>query len=124
MKDKVIMDQVEIATISILRKLEIPQHLSGYPYIKTAVRLLVGKPDFIRRVTRELYPAIANEHNTTSARVERSIRHAAHDHANLEAMKSLLHFQGKKITNSHFLAALAEAVMLQMATESFNEEDV
>lgn len=112
------MNQVEITTIDFLHKLEIPQHLRGYEYIKTGVRLLIEKPDMIYAITKELYPAIAKEHGTKANRIERGIRHLIQNRdMNYNAMKVLLHIKGNRPTVGHFLAALAEAVRWQMARE-------
>ncbi len=112
------MNQVEITTIDFLHKLEIPQHYRGYAYIKTAVKLLIEKPDMIYAITKELYPAIASEHGTKGSRVERGMRHAISeiDYTNYDAMKTLLHIR-ERATVGHFLGALAEAVRLQIARD-------
>lgn len=109
------MDQVEIITISLLRVLEIPAHIAGYQFIKTAVHLIKADPSLLQRVTRELYPAIAHAHSTTPSKTERGIRHALALATDDESIrKKVLGTARKGITNSHFLAALTESVGIDL----------
>ena len=48
----------------------------GWGYLKTAIELCMEDEQRLHNITRSLYPAIAEAHGTTPARVERSIRHA------------------------------------------------
>lgn len=38
--------------------------------------MAIEDPEIINAVTKQLYPNVAKEYNTTSSRVERAIRHA------------------------------------------------
>ncbi len=49
-------------------------HLNGYHYLQTALLLLCQDPGRYRRITGELYPAVARVWQSTASRVERSIR--------------------------------------------------
>lgn len=48
-------------------------NLKGYNFLIDAVKLVKENPDMT--LTKHLYPAIAELHNTTSSKVERAIRH-------------------------------------------------
>ena len=49
-------------------------HFGGYHYLQTAILLVFRNPDRYSHITKELYPAVARIYQTTSSRVERSIR--------------------------------------------------
>lgn len=59
-----------------LSALGMPPHLLGYDYIMSALDMILSNPEYLHRLTKGLYADIALKHNTTSARVERAIRHA------------------------------------------------
>ncbi len=60
----------------ILQKIGIPSNLNGYSYLKSAITLAIEDKSMLSGITKILYPNIAKICNTTSVRVERSIRHA------------------------------------------------
>jgi len=60
--------------IIILREFSAPPHLSGYKYVQSAIKIAYGDVSILGRVCKSLYPAVAELHDTTSSRVERSIR--------------------------------------------------
>jgi len=108
------LDQFDLEVINALRELEIPVHLRGYEYIKTTMKVIKSNPKAIQRVIK-LYETIAEMEDTTPSRVERGIRHA------LESAESDFLTQKKvlgtdrKLTNSEFLATLAEVVRVKLA---------
>ncbi|WP_422123186.1 sporulation transcription factor Spo0A [Planococcus sp. X10-3] len=61
---------------SVIKEIGIPPHINGYIYLKEAVHLVLEDPTVLQKVTKSLYPGIAAKFDTTSTRVERSIRHA------------------------------------------------
>lgn len=92
----------------------IPPHIQGYQYIHTAIEMILDKPFFINRITKELYPGIAEQHDTTASKVERSIRHAVEvvwSRGNVEAINDVFGFtvctHENKPTNGEFIALLA-----------------
>lgn len=60
----------------ILADLGIPDHLTGYTYLLTAIEICLQNPEALRKVTAFLYPAVAQCHATTYHVVERGIRNA------------------------------------------------
>jgi len=110
------LDKLDLEVISALRELEVPVHLLGYEYIKTALNVLRTDPSTIHRIIKELYPAIAGIHNTKSSRVERGIRHAlTFAFMDLAVLKKVIG-TSRKLTNSEFLATLHEVIMIKLAT--------
>lgn len=60
--------------IEFLMKNGIRPHLKGFKYIYEAVEILMYNDNL--KLTIDVYPEIAENHNTTWRRIERSIRHA------------------------------------------------
>lgn len=57
-----------LSRIGILRNYE------GYEFIRCAIKLIMGNPELIQSVTKQLYPRIAGMFNCSPACVERNIR--------------------------------------------------
>ena len=112
--------KIDAILFNCLKNLGMPANLSGYTYTKTAVQLVRQNPELIRAITKELYPMIAETHNTTPTRVERAIRHAVEVtwwQGNIDFQKELFGYtisadKGKP-TNSEFIATIVEYINLQ-----------
>ena len=104
-----------------LMEVGIPLAIKGYRYTVTGVKLLLDHPEMADGITKELYPAIARQHNTISSRVERGIRYAiefAFTNGNSEVLyryfrNTVSGIKGKP-TNSEFLTLMAEVVRAQL----------
>lgn len=59
-----------------LYRLHIPPNLRGHHYLVYAVDQVVSNPLRVKDVTKDLYPDIAHQYNTTWKAVERNIRSA------------------------------------------------
>jgi len=117
------MKKFELEVINALRELEVPAHLKGYEYIKTAINCIHDNSQIIYHMTKELYPAVAKRHNTTATRVERGIRHAAKfAFMDLVVLKKVLG-TSRELTNSEFLATLNEVIKVKLATDQPSVED-
>ncbi|MCD8328838.1 MAG: sporulation initiation factor Spo0A C-terminal domain-containing protein [Ruminococcus sp.] len=68
--------RLELLTTNFILKLGVPEKLKGYHYLREAILLLINDSQMLESVTKILYPAVAKKFNTTSSRVERSIRYA------------------------------------------------
>ena len=71
-------------------------------------------------ITKELYPKIADEFNTTVSRVERSIRHAIEiswNRGNWDYMQEIFGYSvdidRSKPTNSEFITTVADKLRLE-----------
>ena len=72
-------------------------------------------------MTKQLYPSVAKQYETTSSRVERAIRHAievAWNRGKVDAIDALFGYtinnhKGKP-TNSEFIALIADRLRLEM----------
>lgn len=69
--------KVETKSIhEVLLGIGIPPNILGYCYILYALELILFNPNYLRGITKQLYPDVAKKFNTTPVRVERDIRHA------------------------------------------------
>jgi len=106
----------------VLHELGIPAHIKGYLYLRDAIELVIEDVDFLGAVTKELYPEVAENFNTTSSRVERAIRHAievAWNRGNTEALTGYfsnndITEKDDKPTNSQFIAKIADQLRLKL----------
>jgi len=101
----------------MLRCLGVPAHLRGYRYLITAIMAVLRNDRLMECVTKELYPYVAETHDSTSTRVERALRHAievAWARGNIEEQERLFGYtvslsKGKP-TNSEFIAMIANQI--------------
>lgn len=98
----------------------IPPHIKGYSYLRDAIKMTVERPYVINAVTKELYPAVAQMHNTSSSKVERAIRHAievAWNRGRIDAINAIfgtrIYLGTEKPTNSEFVALVADKLILE-----------
>ena len=67
---------LQCTVTNMLHQVGIPSHIKGFQYIRDSILCVYRDPSLIGGITKELYPTIAELHNTTVSRVERAIRHA------------------------------------------------
>ena len=114
---------IETMVTNIIHEIGIPAHIKGYQYLRHAIIMVVDNLDVINSITKELYPTVAKDFNTTPSRVERAIRHAievAWDRGDTDVLNSFFGYtiansKGKP-TNSEFIAMIADRLRLQMKT--------
>ena len=115
-----IAEIIESKVTNIIHKVGIPAHIKGYKYLRCAIKKTIIDEDIINSVTKELYPEVAKEYNTTPPRVERAIRHAievAWNRGEEETLNKIFGYtvssnKGKP-TNSEFIAMIADRLRLQ-----------
>ena len=111
--------ELEIRVTKVLHELGVPAHIRGHNYLRDAIMLTVSDPSLLNVVTKELYPAVAKQHGSSSSKVERAIRHAievAWCRGNIEAIHRFFGFtvndnKGKP-TNSECIAMIADKLRL------------
>lgn len=116
---------MESMVTDIIHEIGIPAHIKGYQYLRHAIMMAVDDLDIINSITKELYPTVAKDFNTTSSRVERAIRHAievAWDRGDTDVLNSFFGYtiansKGKP-TNSEFIAMIADKLRLQIKNAS------
>jgi two-component system response regulator (stage 0 sporulation protein A) len=104
---------------SVMHELGIPAHIKGYLYLRDAIIMVVDRVDLLSKITKELYPTIAQKYLTTPSRVERAIRHAievAWDRGNMDFIQRVfghtISQEKGKPTNSEFIAMVADRLRL------------
>lgn len=103
----------------IFMTIGIPAHVSGYYFLREAIRLAVGNFEMIKGITKKLYPLVASRFNTSAGIVERSIRNAIVIACNNNKIINLNILFGAAIfernyrpSNGELIALLAEKVYL------------
>lgn len=105
---------------SVFLMVGIPAHIKGFHYLREGVRLVIEDSSYINKITKELYPAIAQSFDTTPSKVERAIRHAIEVAWNRGKIENINHVFGYQIygkndkpTNGEFIALMADRLSMQ-----------
>lgn len=116
-----VQKNIEVEVTNVLHEIGVPAHIKGYQYLRDAIIMVIKDIDIINSITKQLYPNIAKEYNTTPSRVERAIRHAievAWGRGQVDAIDTLFGYTvnlGKgKPTNSEFIAMIADKLRLEL----------
>lgn len=101
-----------------------PANLKGYHYLREAVMISEKDTDVSIAVTKLLYPQVAKKYNSTSQKVERSIRNAIEvtwSRGNIENIEKLFGYSkesGKsRPTNSEYIARIKEKIRFDFLEE-------
>lgn len=112
---------VEMMVTDVIRNLGVPAHIKGYHYLRCAILNSIRDFTLMECVTKQLYPFVARQYNTTSSRVERAIRHAieiAWDRGNSEEISNYFGYRADNYrcrpTNSEFIALITDKMRLQL----------
>ncbi|WP_416145531.1 sporulation initiation factor Spo0A C-terminal domain-containing protein [Planococcus koreensis] len=99
-----------------MKDIGIPPHIQGYHYLKEAISQVMDNPALLNKVTKELYPNVAERMDSTPTRVERSIRHAIELVWNRDDTRHISAIFGyseellkEKPTNSKFIAMIVNS---------------
>lgn len=110
---------LETDVTNMIHEIGVPAHIKGYQYLRDAIMMAVEDMNMLNSITKILYPTIAKNHQTTSSRVERAIRHAievAWSRGKMDTIDELFGYTvnvGKgKPTNSEFIALIADKIRL------------
>ena len=102
-----------------LLRLGVPTSLHGYHMLKSAIKLVYVNPKIAYQATTELYPAIEQEYETNSHRVERNIRHAVEyvfSNTDLEVLHEYFgnttSVSKSKLTNTQFICGVVEYIRM------------
>ena len=113
-------NNLQIAVTNVLHELGVPSHIKGYSYIRESILEIFFNPAIVGGITKELYPKIAEEFNTTVSRVERAIRHAIEvswNRGNWDLMQEIFGYSvdidKAKPTNSEFIVTIADKLRLE-----------
>ena len=99
----------------------IPAHIRGYHYLREAIKMVIEDKDCINRITKQLYPNVADKFNTTQSKVERAIRHAidvAWSRGKAEGINQAFGYtvygNFDRPTNGEFIAIVADKLNLEL----------
>ncbi|MCB2294452.1 sporulation transcription factor Spo0A [Clostridium algoriphilum] len=113
------LDMIEQIT-KIIHEIGIPANIKGYMYLREAINMVVNNTSLLSSVTKELYPSLGKEFNTTASRVERAMRHAievAWTRGEVETINKIFGYtirnEKGKPTNSEFIAMVADKLRLE-----------
>lgn len=113
-------NDLEAYVTECIHELGVPAHIKGYHYIRTAIMMVVENMDLLNYITKQLYPSIAKQYQTTPSRVERAIRHSievAWIRGKQETINEIfgytVHTGKGKPTNSEFIAMVADKIRIE-----------
>lgn len=100
---------------NVLFDLGVPMHIKGYRYIYQGVYQIVQMDSEAFKITREIYPDLASQFETTVTSVEKAIRSAIDltlSRGNMEYIKSYFSKElfNDKITNKAFMVKIATEI--------------
>lgn len=105
----------------MMHEVGIPASISGYHYIRESIMMSLSDRRILKSITKELYPTVAKNNDTTPSRVERAIRHAvevAWQRGDVETLNAIFGYTVKstkgKPTNGEFISMLTERVRLDL----------
>jgi len=108
---------VEEKVANLFLALGIPPQIKGYQYLREAVKMVLNDHSVINRITKELYPGVAKQYDTSASKVERAMRHAievAWNRGRIGSANKLLGYevfsQRDKPTNGEFIAMVADKI--------------
>ena len=104
----------------IIHELGVPSNLKGYNYIREGIMLVYYNPTLSSKITKGLYPQIAEKYTSNESRVERSMRHAIEvswNRGNWDMMEDIFGYSVSidkaKPTNSEFIVTIADMLRLE-----------
>lgn len=111
--------ELERYVADLMHEVGVPAHIRGYDYIRDSILLSLENRNMLKAITKDLYPTVAKNNNTTASRVERAIRHAievAWGRGDIDTLNSIFGFTVKsskgKPTNGEFISMLTERIRL------------
>ena len=114
---------LEISVTNTIHAVGVPANIKGYQYLRDAIIMSINDTELINAVTKQLYPLVAQKHNTSPSRVERAIRHAievACVRGSEDTLYTLFGYTVNKSkgkpTNSEFIAMIADKLRLEMVS--------
>lgn len=105
---------------SLFLTLGIPANIKGYHYLREAILMALSDPTLMSRITKELYPGVANRFSTTASKVERAMRHAidvAWSRGRMDSVNRMYGFRlfekYDKPTNGEFISCICEQLKME-----------
>lgn len=123
---------IEENVTKLLLAIGIPINLQGFRYLRQAIKIVINDNEILGRITKGLYPAVADYFGVTPIVIERGMRHAvdvAYHRHTLVALNDFfdvdVYDTRIKPTNSEVIALIAERVTILLRQAGFeNVESV
>ena len=111
---------LEQTLTDIITVVGVPANIKGYKYLRDAITHVIGNQRLASSITKQLYPLVAEENNTSASKVERAIRHAIEVGYNAGKIINVNEVFGLKIldtyekpSNGEFIALVADRLILK-----------
>ena len=111
-----------VKVTQLLHDMGIPAHLCGHDYLRDAIMMVMESHEVSGRMTKEIYPEIANKYKKSPQSVERAIRTAldvAWTRGKTELINDIFRFtvniQKGRPTNSEFVSLIADYLNYEFA---------
>ena len=112
---------VKVYVTNKLKAFGITANLLGYEYIRHATMLCVDNGEYLHKIVKRLYPALAEKYGVRASNVERAIRHAievAYSRGNINELNAVFACitspsKGQP-TNKEFIATLADSIKMDL----------
>jgi len=112
-------NHIEEYVSNLLISIGVPPQLNGYAYLRKAIILAIENQEYIKNVTKKLYPEIAKIFGTTASKVERAIRNAIEIAWNSDKYENINTIFGYKVyggnykpTNTELVALISDRIAL------------
>lgn len=109
---------IELDVKKVLEDFGISKSIKGYKYLYSAIILRLSEGNTTAKFTKDLYPKIAKEFNSTPSKVERTIRYAiqmSYEKGYLQKHESFEYFfslHNRKPKNSEVIETVVEYLRL------------
>jgi two-component system response regulator (stage 0 sporulation protein A) len=101
------IENLDYKISAFLKELGIPARYSGYSYLREGIKLFV-QDNTMQKITKTLYPALAEMYNVSYAGVERSIRYAIETSWDKNRHHPFYQFYDSRPTNLAFIADVVD----------------
>lgn len=115
-------EKIDSHIVSILNQLGIKANLSGYRFLKEAIRLSILDSNVFSSVTKILYPKTAENCKSSPQKVERAIRNAidcAWKNNTYTLRNTLFGNTYSKPSNSQFISTVAEKIKTDLNIQNY-----
>lgn len=124
------MTAIQSMIVSTLLDVGVNPGLLGYDYLKAGIELVYNDRQYLRGITKKLYPEIASSFGTTSTRVERAISHSIDSVFSNTPPETLKSYFGNvvsastgKVTNTTFIATMVEHISEALKADGLIREE-
>lgn len=131
MTNEIFNDEVYIEITDILLHCQIKPNVSGFDYLRTAIRMCIEDADLKTGITKRLYPEVGKLFGTSGVTVERGIRTAiesAYNRGGLlevnELCGAVIYNNDYKLSNSEMITTIVEVLAMRKNKEALKDRAV